>query len=149
MNPVSADFDCPPDRVFAVLADGWLYPTWVVGASRMRDVDESWPAEGSVLHHSVGAWPALLDDTTSVVEWNPPTHMVLEARAWPIGTALVRLSVEASSAGCIVTMEEDALEGPARLMPKPVRSAAIRLRNVETLKRLAYIAENRVQPPSG
>lgn len=144
MNPVSADFACPPDRVFAVLADGWLYPTWVVGASRMRDVDGSWPAEGSVLHHSVGAWPALLDDTTSVVEWNPPTHMLLKARAWPIGSALVRLSVEASGAGCTVTMEEDALEGPARLMPKPLRSAAIRLRNVETLKRLAYIAENRV-----
>ncbi len=143
MNPVSAEFACPPDRVFAVLADGWLYPTWVVGASRMRDVDDHWPEVGAVLHHSVGAWPALLDDTTSVVEWSPPTHMVLEARAWPIGTALVKLSVEASSAGCVVTMEEDALEGPARLMPKPIRAAAIKLRNVETLKRLAYIAENR------
>lgn len=143
MNTVSAEFDCPPDQVFAVLADGWLYPTWVVGASRMRDVDESWPAEGAKLHHSVGAWPALIDDTTSVLEWNPPTQMVLKARAWPAGSAIVRLTVEASGAGCLVTMEEDAVEGPARLLPKPLRSAAIRVRNVETLKRLAYIAENR------
>ena len=34
---------CPPESVFAVLADGWLYPSWVVGASRMRDVDPAWP----------------------------------------------------------------------------------------------------------
>lgn len=143
MNSVSAEFACPPDRVFDVLADGWLYPTWVVGASRMRDVDDNWPEEGSLLHHSVGSWPLLIDDTTSVLEWNPPTQMVLKARAWPAGSAVVKLTVEASGAGCIVTMEEDALEGPARFVPKPVRSAAIRARNVETLKRLAFIAENR------
>jgi hypothetical protein len=143
MNPVTAHFSCPPDRVFAVLADGWLYPTWVVGAARMRDVDESWPAEGSMLHHSVGSWPVMLDDSTTVIEWNPPSHMVLKARGWPIGTAKVRISVEAAGAGCAVTIEEDALEGPGRLVPKPLRAAAIKVRNVETLKRLAYIAENR------
>lgn len=145
MNSVSAELSCPPDQVFAVLADGWLYPTWVVGASRMRDVDDRWPEEGSVLHHSVGAWPALIDDTTSVLEWKPPMQMVLKARAWPAGSAAVRITVEATGTGCTVTMEEDALEGPARLLPPPVRSAAIRLRNVETLKRLAFIAENRHQ----
>jgi hypothetical protein len=30
---------CSPQAVFEVLADGWLYPGWVVGASRMRAVD--------------------------------------------------------------------------------------------------------------
>ena len=29
---------CSPQAVFDVLADGWLYPGWVVGASRMRDI---------------------------------------------------------------------------------------------------------------
>ena len=60
-----------PQRVWDVLADGWLYPLWVVGASRMRDVDDAWPAVGSKLHHSVGAWPALLDDDTEVTESEP------------------------------------------------------------------------------
>ncbi|MET0449987.1 MAG: SRPBCC family protein [Aeromicrobium sp.] len=143
MNPVTSHFSCPPDRVFAVLADGWLYPTWVVGAARMRDVDASWPSDGATLHHSVGSWPAMLDDTTTLVEWNPPTHAVLKARGWPFGTAMVRLTVEAAGAGCTVTIEEDALEGPGRLVPKPLRAAAIKVRNVETLKRLAFIAENR------
>lgn len=146
MNTVSAELSCPPDQVFAVLADGWLYPTWVVGASRMRNVDASWPEVGARLHHSVGAWPALIDDTTSVLEWNPPTQMTLKARAWPAGSAEVRLTVEANGAGCTVTMEEDVVEGPATLLPRPVRSAAIRLRNTEALKRLAFIAENRHQP---
>ena len=68
-----AVFDCPPERVFEVLADGWLYPSWVVGASRMRAVDATWPAPDNAIHHSAGVWPALLDDTTSVLEWDPRT----------------------------------------------------------------------------
>ena len=59
-------FQCSPQSVFAVLADGWLYATWVVGAARIRAVDPQWPAEGSSIHHSVGSWPLLLDDTTTV-----------------------------------------------------------------------------------
>ena len=59
---------CSPEDVFAVLADGWLFPTWVVGASRMRKVEEAWPQVGSRLHHSFGVWPALLNDETTVHE---------------------------------------------------------------------------------
>ena len=70
---------CSPDAVFEVLADGWLYPGWVVGASRMRDVDAAWPAPGSELHHSVGVWPALIDDDTVSLEWNPPRRAVVRA----------------------------------------------------------------------
>ncbi len=60
-----------PDKVWDVLADGWLYPLWVVGATRMRDVDASWPAVGAQLHHSAGVWPLVLDDTTEVLEAEP------------------------------------------------------------------------------
>ena len=28
-------FNCSGEQVFAVLGDGWIYPAWVVGASRM------------------------------------------------------------------------------------------------------------------
>ena len=47
-----------PEQVWDVLADGWLYPVWVVGASRMREVEDAWPAPGSKLHHSVGTLAA-------------------------------------------------------------------------------------------
>ncbi|MDO9496445.1 MAG: SRPBCC family protein, partial [Nocardioides sp.] len=72
-----------PEQVWEILCDGWLYPLWVVGASRMRDVDDSWPEVGSKLHHSVGAWPALLDDNTEVEECRPLRMLRLRARAWP------------------------------------------------------------------
>ena len=42
-------------------------------------------------------------------------------------------------------IEEDAVEGPATLMPKPLRDAQLRWRNVETLRRLAYIVERRAK----
>jgi len=38
-------FNCSAEQVWDVLGDGWLYPLWVVGASRIRDVDDGWPAE--------------------------------------------------------------------------------------------------------
>ena len=37
---VTRDVDAPGQAVWDVLADGWSYATWVVGASRVRDVDE-------------------------------------------------------------------------------------------------------------
>ena len=39
---VSRQFDAPASDVWAVLSDGWLYPCWVVGAARMREVESSW-----------------------------------------------------------------------------------------------------------
>jgi hypothetical protein len=132
-----------PQRVWDVLADGWLYPLWVVGASRMRDVDDAWPAVGSKLHHSVGAWPALLNDDTEVTESEPLKVLGLRARAWPVGEAAVRLHLEVQGAHTRVVIEEDAVSGPGTLVPKAIRAPGLKWRNVETLRRLAYIAERR------
>ncbi len=133
-----------PDQVWAVLADGWLYPLWVVGASRMRDVDDRWPEPGSRLHHSVGAWPLLLDDTTEVVESTPGSRLRLRARAWPSGEAGVTIHLRPDGGGTEVVIEEDAESGPASLVPKPLRDPPLGWRNVETLRRLSYLAERRL-----
>jgi uncharacterized protein YndB with AHSA1/START domain len=132
-----------PEQVWEVLADGWLYPLWVVGASRMREVDDTWPTVGAQLHHSVGTWPLLLDDTTEVVDSTPGSTLVLHARAWPTGSASVRLSLEAVGGETDVSIEEDAVSGPARLVPKPLRDVQLAWRNTESLRRLAYVAERR------
>jgi uncharacterized protein YndB with AHSA1/START domain len=132
-----------PQRVWDVLSDGWLYPLWVVGASRMRDVDEHWPAIGAKIHHSVGAWPALVDDDTEVTDCEPLQLLELRARAWPLGAAQVRLHLTAQGAGTRVVIEEDAVSGPGKLVPKPLRAPGLKWRNVETLRRLAFIAERR------
>jgi uncharacterized protein YndB with AHSA1/START domain len=132
-----------PDRVWAVLADGWLYPLWVVGASRMREVEDGWPAVGTRIHHSVGAWPLLIDDYTEVLGCEPQHVLELRARAWPTGEAFVRIRLTALGDETEVTMEEDVTSGPATLVPKPVRTPALHQRNVETLRRLAFLAERR------
>jgi uncharacterized protein YndB with AHSA1/START domain len=136
-------FNCSTEQVFAVLGDGWLYPLWVVGASRIRDVDDGWPAEGRKLHHSFGVWPLVIDDTTEVVEIQPDRRIVLEARGWPVGKARVEITIEPDGNGSMVAIAEDVSGGPAQLVPQPVRVAAIDVRNRETLRRLAYLAEGR------
>jgi uncharacterized protein YndB with AHSA1/START domain len=138
---VRREVNAPVEAVWAVLADGWLYPSWVVGASRMRDVDPAWPGVGAQLHHSVGTWPLLVNDTTTVLSSVPKRELVLRGRAWPAGDAEIRLTLEERADGCEVVMSEDARSGPARLMPSPARSVMIGPRNSETLRRLAYLAE--------
>lgn len=130
-----------PEDVFRVLANGWLFPVWVVGASRMRDVDASWPSVGARIHHSVGAWPALINDYTEMLEWDPPRRAVMRARLWPIGEARVELDVEPADGGSRVTMVEIPTSGPFALAPRPLVDPSVKVRNVETLKRLRYLAE--------
>jgi uncharacterized protein YndB with AHSA1/START domain len=135
--------DASPDRVWEVLSDGWLYPLWVVGASRMRDVDESWPQVGSRLHNSVGVWPGLIDDNTEVLEAEPGRRIVLRAKGWPMGEAQVILEIEPADAGTRVRVIEKPVKGPGVLVPQPLIDPMLKWRNVETLRRLAYVVEGR------
>ncbi len=132
-----------PDRVWTVLSDGWLYPVWVVGASRMREVDDDWPAAGSRLHHSVGVWPALIDDYTEVLESVPNRSLTLRARAWPVGEAHVVINLRPVGDETDVEILEGAVSGPGRLVPQPARAPILKWRNTETLRRLAFLAERR------
>ena len=130
-----------PEQVWAILADGWLYASWVVGTSRIRLVEGAWPAVGSRIHHSVGNWPVLLDDETEVLESQPGRRLVLQARGRPLGEARVVLQIDRAPGGCTVTMVEDATHGLTRLVPQPVRQLVVAPRNRESLRRLAYLAE--------
>ena len=143
MSRNARSMSCPPQAVFDVLADGWLYPGWVVGASRMREVDHDWPAEGSELHHSVGVWPLLIDDDTVSLEWDPPRRTVVRAKGWPIGEARVSIEVRERTGGCVVRIQEEPLAGPGSWIPRFVSEPMLYLRNRETLHRLAYLAEGR------
>lgn len=132
-----------PQKVWDVLADGWLYPVWVVGASRMREVDDTWPQVGSRLHHSVGSWPMLLNDTTEVTTSQPGSLLGLKARARPSGEVAITIQLRTVPDGTEIVIEEDAATGPLRLIPTPLRTAGLSWRNTETLRRLAYIVERR------
>ncbi|KRE95539.1 polyketide cyclase [Nocardioides sp. Soil774] len=145
MSTTSRPIAATPEQVWSVLADGWLYPLFVVGASRMRDVDETWPAVGSKLHHSVGVWPLLIDDTTEVVEVEEGRRLALRARGWPAGEAHVDISLQPGNDATVVTIVEQAVAGPGALLPKAVQDPQLHLRNVETLRRLAFVVEGRTR----
>lgn len=132
-----------PDAVWQVLADGWLYPVWVVGATRMRDVDADWPAQGSRIHHSAGVWPVIVNDETTVESVEPQRRLRLRAKGWPLGEADVVIELEPAGTGTNVRILEDAATGPGKLVPKVVRTPLMKWRNSETLRRLAFVAEGR------
>ena len=140
---VSRIVEATPDKVWEVLSDGWLYPLWVVGATRMRDVDDHWPAVGARLHHSAGVWPLLVNDTTEVLELTPGSSLRLRARGWPAGEAEVVVELQPNGEHTLVEIHEDAMTGPGRLVPAVVRHPMLHWRNVEALRRLAAVAEGR------
>ncbi|MDF2978261.1 MAG: polyketide cyclase [Actinomycetospora sp.] len=139
----SVDVSVGADAVWSVLADGWLYPLWVVGATHMRAVDDGWPAVGSRLHHSVGVWPFQLSDTTTVLDVEPGRMLTLQAKAWPAGTARVVIRLEPTVQGCRIHMAEEADRGAGWLVPSFVQAPGILLRNTEALSRLRDVAEHR------
>ena len=126
---------CAPEAVFRALSDGWLYPSWVVGAARMREVDAAWPAPRATLHHSVGTWPFLLNGTTTMLEWHPNRKAVMQARGWPIGEAQVTVEVDKTHSGCLVSIHETPVRGPGAALPAFLTGPMLLWRNSETLRR--------------
>jgi len=133
-----------PERVFAVLADGWTYSDWVVGTAHIRDVDDDWPATGTRLFHKAGPWPLSLRDASVVLESDPPRHLLLKVRLWPLGAGHVRLTLTPDGAGATrVTMVEDFVEGPLRWVRTKINDLVLHRRNRESLRRLADLAVRR------
>ncbi|MDF3312012.1 SRPBCC family protein [Rhodococcus sp. T2V] len=129
-------------RVWSVLSDGWMYPVWVVGAARMRAVDDDWPAVGSRLHHSVGLWPALLNDNTEVLSAVTERELRLLARALPASQAEVTVLLEPRGTGCHLEMSEIVAHPPFNRIPRKVHDTLVYPRNRECLRRLTLIAEH-------
>ena len=133
-------------RVWDVLADGWTYSQWVVGNSRMRAVDPNWPEPGSTIHHSIGVWPAVINDSTVVESSVPQRQLVLIANSRPLGKARITLRLhDLDDGGCLIEMTEVPVTAPMKWLPDSVALAAIFPRNRETTWRLAAIAERRTQ----
>jgi uncharacterized protein YndB with AHSA1/START domain len=133
----------PPERVFAVLADGWSYASWVVGASHIRAVDADWPAVGARLYHQVGPWPLHIKDRSRVYAMEPDRLLEVHVQAWPLGEASVVLHLEPLDDSTWVTLTYDLTAGVGRLVPKPVQSVALKPRSTEMLHRLSDIAQRR------
>lgn len=134
-----------PEQVWEALLNPWLYTQWVVGNKRIRGVDPDWPAVGSRFHHTVGVGPLMTRDETRIVALRPREHLELDAHAWPVGTAKVSLTLEPAEGGTRVVLVEQPTRGPARWMENPLLHGLTHGRNVESLRRLKRVVEQRAR----
>lgn len=139
--------DATPEQVFDVLMDATAYPDWVVGAKDIRDVDEEWPQPGSEFHHTLGVGPLELKDSTKMLAHERPSFVKLEVHAGPVGVGIVevRMSPEPEG-GTRVEMVEYPTDGPAQALDGTVEDTAIKARNLEALRRLKNLVEERSAP---
>lgn len=137
--------DATPDRVFAVLADGWTYSDWVVGTAHIRSVDTHWPQPGAEIHHKAGPWPLSLRDRSTVLELESDRMLLLKVRLWPLGAGHARLVLDPVDDGATrVTMIEQFTEGPMLGLRNKINDVFLHFRNREALRRLADLVSGRV-----
>ena len=142
--PVTHHSSAPPAAVYAVLADGERYADWVVGAKKIRSVDPQWPAPGSAFRHKVGVGPLEIKDSSTVQAVEPDRSITLKVRARPAGVARVHIELApADDGGTDITMEEVPIDGIAKTIDNPLQRLLLKGRNVEALRRLAHLAEER------
>jgi len=143
MTTVEVTIAAPRADVWEALVDVRTYPSWLIGARRIRAVDEHWPAPGSAFHHVVGAGPVRIADRTRSVAVDPLSRFELDVRAWPALRATVVFELRDAVEGTHVSMEEHPM-GPHRVLA-PVLAPLTQLRNRASLAQL----ENRVRQRMG
>jgi uncharacterized protein YndB with AHSA1/START domain len=139
----------PPEQVFELLSDPRTYGYWVPGARKVRAADPDWPVAGAAFDHSVGVGWLSLRDHTSVVDTRPNEQIELRARARPMPSARVTLTLHPEANGTRVTMTEAPANPVLSLMLGPVGHLLLKLRNVESLRRLKQLAEGQAPLPTG
>jgi uncharacterized protein YndB with AHSA1/START domain len=141
MATVHLHADASPDDVFAVAADPWKYPKWVVGAKKVRAVDDDWPKPGSRFHHRFGVGPATVDDSTVLEAIEPGKRLVLRVRARPTGIGRVELKLRDDGAGGTdIEMTEYPLAGLPKRWDGKALDAVVAVRNLVSLRRLRRLA---------
>ena len=147
MSSVSRQFDRAAPEVYDALVDPRTYPSWLVGASDIRGVDDDWPRVGSKFHHRVGVAPLTLADSSELLAHEPPRLLRLAVRARPLISAVVTFQLVGDAERCVVTMEEEPAVRAIGNIVRPVMDPLTHLRNHLSLKRLDQFL-HRGQPDS-
>ena len=112
-------------------------------------MEPGWPEAGSCIHWAAGRGPLRKDDVTTSLSFVPGRELRLEAHAWPAGTAGIRLAVRSVPQGVVVSIDEAPARGLLRRVHNPVLDLLVKLRNVETLRRLENQVRRRQQERLG
>jgi uncharacterized protein YndB with AHSA1/START domain len=131
------------DQVFDLLLDPYNFPKWVVGAKRIRGVDDDWPRPGSAFYHASGAGgDVTFKDKTELITLNRPQSLVLQAYLRPLGIVRIRLYLDHGSTP--ETTRLTMVEAPApgtKLRPfTKLLNPALKLRNRKSLRCLLKLA---------
>ncbi len=100
-----------------------------------RIADDRDTSVGTAIKHSIGVWPAVVDDETASLECLPERELVLLANIGPVGGAKVTLRLSDTADGCRVGMSEVPATGPMSLAPDRLAQMAMNVRNRECLWR--------------
>ena len=143
MAYASREFDASTAEVFDILVDPATYPSWLVGASDMRDIDDDWPSVGSRFHHRVGIRPLTIADSSEVLAIEPDRLLRLAVRARPLISAVVTFTVLGQGERCVVSFEEE--PGPRAIgnLVRPIFDPITHMRNHISLKRLDDVVASR------
>jgi uncharacterized protein YndB with AHSA1/START domain len=129
-----------PEEVWDVLCDPYAYPRWVVGTDRTLEADTEWPQpESKFKVHIAGPW----SDYTHSREVEPHRRIVLDAAGGPLGAARIVITLRPEGRGTHVTIVENPTGPMKPLNYFPPMHLAVKLRNVESLRRFKRIVETR------
>lgn len=107
MATVHTTIAAPVAEVWDALIDPRTYPHWLIGARRIRRVDEGWPAPGTRFHHEVGlGGPLTIKDSTRSEAVDHGQRLELDVRARPLMRANVTFALRSTPDGTEVTLEE-------------------------------------------
>ncbi|MET0728720.1 MAG: SRPBCC family protein [Acidimicrobiales bacterium] len=144
MSHVQSRIQAPLDDVWEALIDVRTYPTWLIGARKIRRVEEGWPAPGTAFHHEVGiGGPVKIADRTRCLEIVPRQRLVLDVRALPVLHGQVTFELHEDGSETVVDMEEHPI-GVYRVLA-PVLAPLTKARNAASLEAL----EDRVRERAG
>lgn len=143
MAHVCRHYDATPEDVFSVLADPTTYPDWLIGAAKIRDVDENFPSPGSKFHHMVGMRPFVVADYSEVLDVEPDRVLVLHVKARPLFAGKVAFRITGSDEGCVLTCEEIP---DLPLVPlRPLIDPLVHARNQKSLQSMETLVMQRKQ----
>src|SRR3546814_254223 len=137
MSSVSATIEAPVSAVWAALVDPDTYPDWLIGARRIRRVEDGWPRPGTSFHHVVGlGGPLSIADRTTALEVQDQRLLKMEVRARPLVHGSVTFTLEPADGGrsTTVTVEEHPV-GLHRVLT-PVLTPLAAARNRTSLEKL-------------